>query len=134
EWRSGWPLEHERRHGRVLGPQTVVDAGRPEHGLTFVELGGHPVDARESATLDAADERIVRPGVRMDLTVLAKAEKCERQVVVAEDGPSLDIDEGLERPRAPVRPVGRSDGRAGHARGGGGAAPAGWGRGWRLGR
>src|SRR5262249_36115818 len=71
-------------------------------------------DARESATLDAADERVVRPGVRVDLTVLAEAEKCERQVVVADDDSPLDVDEAFERPRLPTRPLERPNVRRGH--------------------
>src|SRR6266536_2680517 len=63
-------LDHECPHGAVLGPGTVGNAGRPEHGLTGCDPALLLADLHVAAALDNDEPCRVRVVVRLDAAAL----------------------------------------------------------------
>ena len=77
-----------------------------------MELSDVVSDSGEAVALEAADDRVVRPGVRVNVPVLAEPEEREPELVVEEEDATFDVRDALERERLPVRPLEGLDPRA----------------------
>jgi hypothetical protein len=91
----------------------VHDAFGPEDTLTLLDRLDLVAELREAAACEAGDVGVVRPGVLVDVRMLAEAKLRDQQVVFVPEDPKLDVTGALVRKRAPLRAGERLDGHRG---------------------
>src|SRR5215467_12849424 len=75
------PLEHQRDHSVIGGPEPVHPVGGPRHPLACNERVDPVLDAYEALTLEADHVNLVRGGVLVDGGLRLKAEHGHREAL-----------------------------------------------------